>query len=50
MIRLISKSMTSQPGSKTIAIHILPNNLRSESNQTMKLGQFIEYNKRSTFC
>ena len=50
MIRLISKSMTSQPGSKTIAIYILPNNLQNESNQTMKLGQFIEYSKRSTFC
>ena len=29
--------MTSQPGKQTIAIHILPNMLRSKDNQTMKL-------------
>ena len=39
--------MTSQPGLQTIAIHILPNISRSKSNQTMKLGQLIEYNKRN---
>ena len=37
--------MTSQPGLQTIAIHILPNISRSKGNQTMKLGQLIEYNK-----
>ena len=36
--------MTSQTGLQTIAIHILPNISRSESNQTMKFGQLIEYN------
>ena len=41
--------MTSQPGQQTIAIHILSNNSRSKSNQTMKLGQLIEYNKRNIF-
>ena len=41
--------MTSQPGLKTIAIHILPNISRSEGNQTKKLGQLIEHNKKNTF-
>ena len=31
---------------KTTAIHILPNILRSESNQTMKFGLLIEYNMK----
>ena len=38
--------MTSQPGLQRIAIHILPNISQSKSNQTMKFGQLIEYNKR----
>ena len=42
--RLVSKSMTSQPGQQTIAIHILPNISRSKGNQTMKFGQLTEYN------
>ena len=46
--RLISKLMTSQPGQRTIEIHILSNISWSKSNQTMKLG-LIEYNKRSIF-
>ena len=46
-IRLISKFMTSQPGSEAMAMHILPN--ISQSNQTMKLGKVIEYNKRNIF-
>ena len=41
--------MTSQPGKQIIAIHILPNNWRSKSNQTMKFGQLIEYNIRNFF-
>ena len=41
--------MTSQPGLQTIAIHILPNISQSKGNQTMKLGQLIEYNKRNIF-
>ena len=36
--------MTSQPGQQIIAIHILPNILRSKGNQAMKFGQLIEYN------
>ena len=36
---LISKSMTSQPGKQTIAIHILHNISRIKDNQAMKLGQ-----------
>ena len=48
-ISLTSKSMTSQPGLQTIAIHILPNISQSKGNQTMKFGQFIEYNKRNIF-
>ena len=34
--------MKSQPGQKTITIHILPNISRSKGNQAMKLGQLIE--------
>ena len=48
-IRLISKSMTSQLGQQTIAIHILPNILRSKGNQAMKFGQLIKYNIRNIF-
>ena len=48
-IRLISKFMTSQPGKQTIAIYTLPNISRSKRNQTMKLGQLIEYNMSNIF-
>ena len=48
-IRLISKSMTSQPGQQTIAIHIMPNMLRSKDNQATKFGQLIKYNMRNNF-
>ena len=41
--------MTSQPGSQTIAVHVLPNILRSKSKQAMKFDQLIEYNMRSIF-
>ena len=41
--------MTLQPGSQTIAIHILPNISQSKDNQTMKFGQLIEYNNRNIF-
>ena len=46
---LASKFMTSQPGLQTIAIHILPNISQSKGNQTMKLGQLIEFNKGNIF-
>ena len=45
--RLISKSMTSQPVQQTDAIHMFTNISRSKSNQVMKFGQLIEYNKRN---
>ena len=48
-IRLISKFMMSQPGYQTIAIQILPNISGSKSNQTMKLGQLLDYNERKHF-
>ena len=48
-VKLISKSMTSQPGSHTIAIHILPNISRGKGNQAMQFGHLIEYNMRNTF-
>ena len=48
-IRLTSKFMTSQPGSQTITIHILPNISRSKGNQKGKLGQLMEYNKINIF-
>ena len=41
--------MTSQPGSQTIAIHILPNISRSKDDQTTKIGQLIEFNLRNIF-
>ena len=41
--------MTSQSVQQTIAIHILPNISWSKGNQTMKLGQWIEYKKRNIF-
>ena len=41
--------MASQPDQQTIAIDIFPNISRSKGNQTTKLGQLIEYNKRNTF-
>ena len=39
----------SQPGLQTIAIHILSNISQSKNNQTMKLVQLIEHNKRDIF-
>ena len=49
-IRLTSKFLTSQPGEQTITTHMLPNISRSKDNETMKLGQLIEYNKWRKFC
>ena len=48
-IKLTANLMMSQPGQQTIAIHILTNISRSKGNQTVKLGQLIEYNKRNIF-
>ena len=48
-IRFILKSMTSQPGRRIIAIHILPNISRSKGNQTMKFGRLIEYSMKTIF-
>ena len=41
--------MMSQPGQKTIVIHILLNILRSKDNQTITFSQLIEYNMRNIF-
>ena len=41
--------MTSQPGWQTITMHIFPNISRSKDHQTMKFGQWIEYNDGSIF-
>ena len=41
--------MTSQPGSLTIVIHILPNISRRKGNKTMKFGQLIECHMRNIF-
>ena len=48
-IRLTTKFMTSQPGLKTVAIHILPNISQNKSSQAMKFGKLIEHNKRNIF-
>ena len=34
--------MTSQPGKQTVAMHILPNILRSRGKQTIKFGQLVD--------
>ena len=47
--RLISKSMTSQPGKQTIAIHIFSNISSRKGNQTMKFGHLIECKTRNNF-
>ena len=49
MIKLISKFTTSQPGLQTTEMHIFPNISQSKDNQTIKIGQLIEYNKRYIF-
>ena len=36
-------------GKQTIAIHILPNILRSKDNQAMEFGQFLEYIMKKSF-
>ena len=41
--------MTSQTGQKTVTIHILPNISRSKVNESIKLGQLIEYTMRNIF-
>ena len=41
--------MTSQPGQKTIAIHIFTNISRTKGNQTIKFGLLIKYNMRNIF-
>ena len=41
--------MTSQPGQQAITIHTLSNVSRNKGNQTMKLGQVIENDKRNVF-
>ena len=48
-LRLISKPMTSSTGKRIITIHILPNISRSKCNQTIKIGQLIDYNFRNIF-
>ena len=48
-LRLISKFKKSSTGKLIITINILPNISRSKLNQTMKLGQVIEYNGRNIF-
>ena len=48
-IRLISKSITSQAGEQTIAIHVLPNISRTKGSQAMRYGQLIVYNTRNIF-
>ena len=41
--------MASQPGQQTIVTHILSYVSRNKGNETMKLGQLIEYNMRKYF-
>ena len=39
--------MTSQPGYKTIVIHLLPNISKNKGNETMKIGQLRECKMRN---
>ena len=48
-IRLISNFMTSEPVQKKFAVHTLPNVSRGKSNQPMKFGKIIKYNKKINF-
>ena len=48
-IRLISKSITSQPGEQAIAIYTFTNISLSKSNEAMEFCQLIEYNMRKFF-
>ena len=48
-IRLISKFTTSQSEKQTIAVHILPNILRSKGNQTIKFGPIHRIHMRNIF-
>ena len=41
--------MASQPGYQTITMHIFPNMSLSRDNQTVKLGQLIEFSKTNVF-
>ena len=48
-VRLTAKFMTSLPDLQTIAIDVLTNISQNKRNQTMELGQLIEYNKINVF-
>ena len=48
-IRLISKSVTPQPGKQTITIYMLPNISRSKGNQAVKIDHLKEYNMMNIF-
>ena len=48
-LRKILKFMTSQVGTKTITINILPFISKSKDHQTMKFDQLIEYNLSNIF-
>ena len=48
-VRLTAKFMTSLPDQQTIAIDVLTNISQNKRNQTMELGQLIEYNKINVF-
>ena len=48
-VRLTAKFMASLPDQQTIAIDVLTNISQNKRNQTMELGQLIEYNKINIF-
>ena len=41
--------MTSQTGSQSVTVYILPNVIRSKNNHTKKFGRLIEYKKIISF-
>ena len=48
-ISLFSKFIAPQLGEQTIAIYISLDIPRSKDNQTMKIGQIVEWNMRNIF-
>ena len=48
-LKKISKFVTSQTGTQTIMINILPDLSKTMGNQTMKFGELIEYKVRNIF-
>ena len=47
--KINSNFMTSEPVQKKFAVHTSPNISRGKSNQPIKFGKIIKYNKKNNF-